>query len=92
MSTFHTRAEAALRGQSLPQIMTESFMLSLVFRRAYAACCRVFNRNLLVYRNLFELPSQSSPYKGSIKILLAALLAWQIDFLRDRQRRSPAVY
>ena len=31
----------------------------------------------------FELPSKSSPYKGPIRILLAAILAREIDFLRD---------
>ena len=37
--------------------------------------------NLLVPLG-FELPSKSSPYKGPIRIVLAALLAWQIDSLR----------
>ena len=30
----------------------------------------------------FELPSKSSPYKGPIRIVLAALLAWEINSLR----------
>ena len=30
----------------------------------------------------FELPSKSSPYKGPIRIVLAAILARQIDSLR----------
>ena len=29
-----------------------------------------------------ELPSKSSPYKGPIRIVLAALLAWEINLLR----------
>ena len=40
----------------------------------------------------FELPSQKSQYKGPIRILLAALLAAEIDFLRDSQRRSIQPY
>ena len=47
--------------------------------------------NLLV-QHLIEFPSKSSPYKGPIRILLAALLAWAIDFLRDYQRRSIQPY
>ena len=30
----------------------------------------------------FELPSKSSPYKGPIRIVLAAILAWEINLLR----------
>ena len=40
----------------------------------------------------FELPSKSSPYKGSIRIFLAAMLAWAINFLCDSQARSIQPY
>ena len=38
--------------------------------------------NLLPQHNLNVLPSKSSPYKGPIRIVLAAILAWEIDSLR----------
>ena len=40
----------------------------------------------------FGLPSKSAPYKGSIRIVLAAILEAEIDFLSDSQGRSIQLY